>query len=186
MVAELGGHYGRVVLDCPPAYSLLVRGVWAAVDALVVPTIPTPLSLRSLATLHAELKPRRREGLLVLPFFSMVDQRKAIHRRVVAFARAEGLGFLATEIPHSAHVEGSAARREPLTASSARQSPGAASSVAAFEALHREIEEHLAADSRPPKLGRERLERFVQELRHGAPTGVASRANPGPSASNGS
>lgn len=157
-LAQLGARYERIVLDCSPALSRLVRCALAAVDALVVPTIPTPLALRTLATLYPELKAARRDGLLVLPFFSMVDARKAIHREVRAFARREGLGFLATEVPYSARVESVAVLRRPLSAS--ERDPAAAP----FVALAQEVEERLAGQGAGSKLGRGRIEEYVQGL----------------------
>jgi chromosome partitioning protein len=155
-LAELGQRYERVVLDCSPGLSKVADCVFASAHALVVPTIPTPLSLRTLASLYRHLKPERERGLLVLPFFSMVDARKAMHRRVCDFARAEGLGFLATEIPYSATAEGVAARRAPLTA-------GTHPAAAPFEALAREIDARLSAVEPGPKLGRARLLEFLRE-----------------------
>ncbi|MSR63861.1 MAG: ParA family protein [Planctomycetes bacterium] len=166
-LSALGQHYERIVLDCPPALSLLAECVFHAADALVVPTIPTALSLRTLATLHQQLKPLRRRGLLVLPFFSMLDARKAMHRTVRDFARAEGLGFLASEIPYSAHVENSAARREPVTARAGHPL------AAAFAALAAEIELRLGDTGAAPKLGRGRMLDLVQSLQR--------PARPGPS-----
>src|SRR5262249_26144743 len=128
-LSELGKRYERILLDCPPGLSLLSECVFQCADALLVPTIPSALSLRTLAALHAHVKPQRKRGLLVLPFFSMVDARKAQHRAVRDFARANGLGFLAAEIPLSAQVESSAARRLPVTTEGTK-GPGAA-----FDAL---------------------------------------------------
>lgn len=154
---DLGSRYERVVLDCAPGLSRLAACVFAAADALVVPTIPTTLSLRTLASLYQHLKPERQRGLRLLPFLSMVDARKAMHRRVREFVRAEGLGFLAAEIPYSAQVENTATRRMPLTAADAHPA------AAAFEALSREIEARLAASTPGPKLGRARLLELLQE-----------------------
>ena len=56
----------RVVLDCPPGLSSLTECVFDAADALVVPTIPSTLSLRALASLYQHLKPQRERGLHVL------------------------------------------------------------------------------------------------------------------------
>jgi cellulose biosynthesis protein BcsQ len=159
-LAELGQHYERIVLDCAPSVSLLNECVFATADALVVPTIPTALSLRTLANLHRHLRSHRQGGLRVLPFFSMVDGRKAMHRDVRAFARTEGLGFLAAEIPYSAHIENTAARRLPLSAL-AEPSPAAA----AFEALGRELEECLEDSSERKRVRSGRLEALVQSLR---------------------
>lgn len=170
-LAELGTRYERIVLDCPPALSPLVRAALAAVDALVVPTIPTPLALRTLATLYPELKPARARGLLVLPFFSLVDARKALHREVRAFARGAELGFLATEVPYAARVESVAVLRRPLT------SLGAEAAAAPFVALAQELEERLASSAAAPRLGRARIEEWVQEL--GRPRGAAQRPEAG-------
>jgi len=152
-------RYARIVLDCAPSLSLLNRCVFAAADALLVPTLPTALSLRTLALLHRHLKPHRRRGLAVLPFFSMVDARKAQHREVCDYARREALGFLESEIPHSALVETAAAQRLPLT--SLRPS---APAVAAFEALRLEAERHLEARPESAGLRRAKLDELLRDL----------------------
>lgn len=160
-LADLCRRYERIVLDCQPSLSPLTRCVFHVADALLVPTLPTALSLRTLATLHAHLKTHRRRGLLVLPFFSMVDLRRAMHRRVREFVRAEELGFLAAEIPCSVHVESAAAERVPLTSV-----PGHPLAPA-FEALERELEQRLAAPDFARKLGRSRLEELVRAMQDG-------------------
>lgn len=147
-LARVGGRYERVLLDCPASLSPLCEGVFGAVDVLLVPTIPTALSLRSLAELVRHLREHRRAGLRVLPFFSMVDARKAQHRQVRDYARAQGLGFLESEIPHAARIETAAARREPVTVGAPDSAP-----AQAFARLLDEIESCLAAAeaTRAPK-----------------------------------
>jgi cellulose biosynthesis protein BcsQ len=161
-LAELGRHYERVVLDCPPGLSPLSECIFHDAHALVVPTIPSALSLRTLAALHAHVKPHRRRGLLVLPFFSMVDARKAQHRAVRAFARANELGFLQAEIPLSAQVENAAARRQPLTVTETK------GPAAAFAALALEIDAQLLGrgGEEGPKLRRARLEELLAEMQN--------------------
>ena len=56
----------------------------------------------------------------VLPFFSMVDRRKALHREVCAAAREEGIGFLEAEIPYSSLIERVAVERRPVAEFSPR------------------------------------------------------------------
>jgi cellulose biosynthesis protein BcsQ len=113
MLAPFASEYDLIVLDLPPTLSRLAESVFGAADALLAPTIPTPLSLRTLARLFLHLKDRERRPA-VLPFFCMVDRRKALHRRVCAYAREQGLGFLASEIPYSAAVERMGVQRNPL------------------------------------------------------------------------
>src|SRR5215471_15733417 len=46
LLDTLGRAYDVVFLDCPAGFSLLTVGIFGAVDAVLVPTIPTVLSLR--------------------------------------------------------------------------------------------------------------------------------------------
>ena len=154
---DLSSRYERIVLDCPPGLSSLTACVFESADALVVPTIPSTLSLRALASLFQHLKPQRERGLEILPFLSMLDARKAQHREVRAFVREKGLGFLASEIPYSAQVENMAAQRLPLSVS------GRQPAAAAFEDLAREIEARLASGAPGPRLGRSRLLEFLDD-----------------------
>ena len=47
VIAPLARDYDYVFLDCAPAISLASESVFAAADVLLVPLIPTPLSLRT-------------------------------------------------------------------------------------------------------------------------------------------
>src|SRR5262245_29254546 len=49
LLGALGEDYDLVVLDCPPGFSLLTEGVLATADTILIPTIPTVLSLRMVA-----------------------------------------------------------------------------------------------------------------------------------------
>jgi len=136
--SELGADHDWVVMDCAPTLSALNESVFACADAVLVPTIPTVLSLRTVARLLAHLKPRRRAGLRVLPFLSMVDRRKALHRDVCAWVRKRELGFLETEVPFASVVERASVERRPLGAA-APSSPAAR----AFRALLEEVRDRL-------------------------------------------
>ena len=115
----LAGEYHRVFLDCAPGMSLTSESIFHAADALLVPTIPTPLSLRTLEQLDRHLRREGPEDLRVLPFFTMVDRRKKLHREVVD-SRSLGLRRvsdpLATSIPYASAVEQMGLERAPLHA----------------------------------------------------------------------
>jgi chromosome partitioning protein len=49
LLRALGRDYDVILLDCPPGFSVLIEAVFATSDLIVVPTIPTVLSLRTLA-----------------------------------------------------------------------------------------------------------------------------------------
>jgi cellulose biosynthesis protein BcsQ len=109
----LAGEYDYVFLDCAPSISLVSEAIFAAADVLVVPTVPTTLSLRTLSRLTKHL---RREGIEMelLPFFSMVDRRKSLHREVCDASGDRPIPFLESWIPYSSVVEQMSVRREPL------------------------------------------------------------------------
>jgi chromosome partitioning protein len=134
VLAPLADEYDLIVLDCPPSISLVSENVFLAADALVVPLIPTTLSLRTLDQLTKFVKVNGLKHLKVLPFFSMVDRRKSLHREVVATLHEQYPGILATQIPSATEVERMGVHREVV----AEFAP--ASRVAkAYEALWDEV-----------------------------------------------
>ncbi|MEO6712388.1 MAG: AAA family ATPase, partial [Mycobacteriales bacterium] len=64
--------YDLVILDCPPGLSLLSANVFDAVDVLLVPLIPAPLSLRTYDQLEVFLDKSAGPKPRLAPFFSMV------------------------------------------------------------------------------------------------------------------
>ena len=57
--------------------------------------------------------------LRLLPFFSMVDRRRSLHRELMASARAEFPAILEGEVPYRSEIERMAVRRAPLAAGGA-------------------------------------------------------------------
>ena len=110
---DLARGYDAVVLDCPPGMSLLIEGVFAAADLVLVPTIPTVLSLRTLAQLIAWTG-RGDRTPAVVAFLSMVDRRKALHQRTCDWSTRHPELFLSSQVAYSSLVEQMAVRREPL------------------------------------------------------------------------
>ena len=82
---------------------------------------------------------RRRQRPRVLPFFSMVDQRRSLHRNVSEGGTSDTIRFLRTRIPSSSIVERMGVNRAPL-ATYARSSAAAR----AYEELWAEIKQTLA------------------------------------------
>ena len=92
LLDTLGRDYDVVFLDCPAGFSLLTEGIFAAADAMLVPTIPTMLSLRTLAQL-IEWADRSDSPSELAAFFSMVDRRKALHRRACEWSATHPIFF---------------------------------------------------------------------------------------------
>jgi len=133
ILAPLSKQYELLLIDCAPSISLVSESVFRAADVLLVPTIPTPLSLRTLLQLLRSLDASKAKRLGVYPFFCMVDRRKALHRRTADLAEQIPIPFMKTQIPYSSLVERMGIHRGPLH-TFARSSPPAR----AYEDLWRE------------------------------------------------
>jgi chromosome partitioning protein len=139
MSRSLRGTYAALFLDCPPGISLLSENVLRAADAVVVPLLPTPLSVRMLTQLQEFIASNGWVDLALLPFFSMVDRRKALHHDVIASTREQFPELLATEVPYSSEIERMSLRRAPLPAYSPRTAV-----AQIYSALWTEIEARMA------------------------------------------
>ncbi len=137
VLGPLRNEYDILLIDCAPSIALASESVFYAADALLVPTIPTPLSLSTLKQIRDHLKGKSPR---ILPFFSMVDRRKGLHRRICEDRDSLPCRFLETEIPYSSVVERMGIQRAPV-ATYDRSSKAAR----AYESLWREIIEGLFA-----------------------------------------
>jgi cellulose biosynthesis protein BcsQ len=88
LMRPLQAKYACLILDCPPGMSLVSENVMHAADALVVPVPPTPLSARMLEELFEFFAARSWRDVKLLPFFSMVDRRRSLHKEIMAELRA--------------------------------------------------------------------------------------------------
>jgi chromosome partitioning protein len=135
MSQSLRSVYAALFLDCPPGISLLSENVLHAADAVVVPLLPTPLSVRMLVQLRDFIVANGWTDLALLPFFSMVDRRKSLHHELIASTRAQFPEILTTEVPYSSEIERMSLRRAPLPA----YAPGSTAGQI-YAALWREIQ----------------------------------------------
>jgi cellulose biosynthesis protein BcsQ len=114
ILGPLADSYDHVFLDCSPSISLASDSIFVAADVLLVPTIPTTLSLRTLDQLERHLAASGLRSLEVAPFFCMVDRRKALHREIADDPAHRAAGFLAASIPYSSTVERMGEHRAPV------------------------------------------------------------------------
>jgi chromosome partitioning protein len=126
LLDAVAGTYDVAVLDCPPSISLASESVFEATDELLVPVIPTTLSSRTLGQLSGFLAARPGPVVVpgILPYLSMVDRRKRLHRDLVDSLRAEWPDMLATVIPAASVIERMGPERAPV-ATFAASSPAA-------------------------------------------------------------
>lgn len=135
---ELGSDYDVVILDCPPNLTLLSESILQAAHRVVVPLVPTTLSWNTYKLMVEFARERGISKRRLLPFFSMVDERKTMHRETMRAIEEVAPTLCRTAIPYRASVEAMGTHRRPLGCFA--QSDKA---TAAFAALWSEVEEHL-------------------------------------------
>jgi chromosome partitioning protein len=116
LLAPLRAEYDVVFLDCPPSISLLSESVLHAADILLVPLIPTTLSVRTLDQLTEFIADFDGQRPDILAFFSMIDRRKSMHKEIAATLPGQRSDVAATAIPALSLIEQMSVRRAPVTA----------------------------------------------------------------------
>ena len=156
LLETLGRDYDTVFLDCPAGFSLLTEGVIAAADVVLVPTIPTVLSLRTVTRI-IKWADRTDSPSQVAAFFSMVDRRKALHRQACDWPAGRPQVFLSAQVPYASVVEQMTVRRLPLATFAARDL-----AAAAFADIWAEVETRLRLAGEESSRPRDR---WMQPLR---------------------
>jgi cellulose biosynthesis protein BcsQ len=139
-LASLADRFEVVLIDCPPSVSLVSEAVLRAADALLVPVIPSTLSLRTLQQVREFVSDVGGDAPEILPFLSMVDRRKRMHLDICSGCLVDPY-FLRTTIPSSSIVERMGLTRAPVAATLPSQ-PAAR----AFQDLWLEIERRMGMD----------------------------------------
>ena len=131
-------EYDLIILDTPPTINILAENIFNAADDLLVPLIPSTLSIQAHAQLLSFLKKNKYRSNGVYSFFSFVDGRKKMHRELATWARGNFNGVLRSVIPYLSHVEQMGIYREPVPAFA----PASRASKAyqeLWEEIHQEI-----------------------------------------------
>ena len=139
VLKDVQSAYDLLIIDCPPSISLLSEAIFRTADALLVPTIPTTLSLRTLQQLLKFLRKESLEDLPVLAFFSMADLRKNMHKEVIAVRDRLRPWIMETVIPYCSDIERMGIRRQPVPSFAA-----SSRAAVAYEALWKEVRSGLA------------------------------------------
>jgi cellulose biosynthesis protein BcsQ len=125
MLRPLSDQYDLILLDCPPSISLVSENIFRAADALLLPTIPTTLSLRTMGQLMDFMEGHDLKNP-VYAFYSMVDRRKRLHQDVISAPADPRCTVLQTNIPYASEVERMGLERRPVTDYAPRSSAGRA------------------------------------------------------------
>jgi chromosome partitioning protein len=126
VLAPLRDHYDVAILDCPPSISLVSESVFDTADALLVPLIPSTLTMRTFEQLSEFVESEVRRRPQIVAFFSMVDRRKRLHREVVETLPDSRDDIARTAIPAATEVELMGVHRSPVVVHAPRSRGGRA------------------------------------------------------------
>lgn len=172
IIKPLMKEYDLVIMDCPPTINILAENIFNISDRLLVPLIPTPLSVHTFEQLLEFMGQNGYLSTRVQAFFSLVDTRKKIHRQIMdAFQHTHAMvtnnsdelenpppstgvplkpgsilhkfnGILRTYIPYLSLVEQMGVYREPVVAFAPNSQ-----AARAYQALWAEVSPGLFASS---------------------------------------
>lgn len=107
-------EYKHLFIDCPPNITLVSENIFNASDYIIVPLIPTTLSMRTYEELLGFFDKKDLKKKRILAFFSMVDMRKKLHKETMEHVSASSMKFLNTYIPYRSEIEKMGLHREPV------------------------------------------------------------------------
>lgn len=129
LLKPLQDDFDLVILDCAPALSRTAELVFAAADLVLVPLIPSPLSLRAYEQLKEFTAQKKYGDVKLVPFFTQVDRRRKLQNDVLASRKKNFPEMLKTWIPYASALEQMGTHRAPVGQFAASSVSGLAYSV---------------------------------------------------------
>lgn len=114
ILSPLIKEYDFIIIDSPPNLTLLTQNIFNASDIIVVPVIPTILSIRAFEKIFAFFHAKNADLSKFLAFFSMVEKRKKMHKEIMRDKYENDSYFLKTYIPYLSEIEKMGLTREPV------------------------------------------------------------------------
>jgi len=127
-------EYKMIFIDCPPNITLESENIFLASNMILVPIIPTVLSLVSLEKLRTFFDNKGLKKKKIYLFLSMADRRKKLHRENIEKIPEYYKRTLNTIIPYTSLIEKMGIQRKPVVVSNPRSA-----AALAFEKLWKEI-----------------------------------------------
>ena len=137
LLASVNG-YKYIFIDSPPTLSLISQNIFKASDTIIIPTIPTILSVRTYNQIVKYFK-HYTKNRKILTFLSMVDKRKKMHLEITEkILKLPKKQILKTPIYNSVIVEKMGVELAPVEIFA----PYSESSKS-YQSLWKEIEEKI-------------------------------------------
>jgi chromosome partitioning protein len=113
LLKEVQKDYDFVFLDCPPGFTSLSENIIAAADVVLMPVIPTTLSIRTYNMVKDYIKERNLDASKMTCFFTMVDLRKTLHNDIMEELYKDKR-FFQNYIPYLSDVEKMGIHKSPI------------------------------------------------------------------------
>lgn len=123
---QMSDYYDVIIIDAPPGFSLLSENIFLAVDWILLPMIPSTLSLRTYEQIKGYFDQKDLDKKRIIPFFALVDRRKKMHKTILEEGRKDYTNLLESDIPYSSEVEKMGLKRAPLLSFSKKSKPAVA------------------------------------------------------------
>ena len=115
VLAALEDRYDWCFLDAPAGLNLVSENLFRAARLILVPVVPNPLSVRAWEEVVFFARRKRLDRKLLLPFFSMGEPRKRIHRDIMDSFAARERETCRTIIPYRCEIERAGLKGRPTT-----------------------------------------------------------------------
>jgi len=113
LLTSLKDAFYLVIIDSPPGISLLHDNIFNAVNWVLLPNIPTTLSIRSYETVANYFTEHEFDKEKIRCFFNMVDSRKNLHHETMSFF-FQNTQFFKNFIPYLSDIEKMGMNEAPL------------------------------------------------------------------------
>lgn len=112
--SELKEDYDYVFIDCPPSLSHLANQIFQSAHFILMPVIPTVLSERTFFQVRDHFEENNLDTRKLLPFFTLVDNRKTLHKNTMQSFRENYPKVLRSSIPSSSDIEKMGIHQAPI------------------------------------------------------------------------
>ena len=113
ILKQLENEYDFVFIDCPPGFSALSENIFSAADIVLMPIIPTTLSVRTYNMVEDYFKEKNLDIDKLMCFFSMADRRKNLHNEIMEELYKDDK-FFQNYIPYLSDIEKMGIHRQPV------------------------------------------------------------------------
>ncbi|WP_096087702.1 ParA family protein [Agaribacterium haliotis] len=140
LIEPISEYASFVFHDCPPSLSPSVEYLLCCSDIVLVPVIPSPLSIRAVDEVVAFFNSKNKKPKKMLGFFNQVDLRRGIHKDALANADKLAINMLETWVPYNSAAEKMSKKQAPLVSYAK-----SGSALAAYNKLWKELKTELKA-----------------------------------------